>query len=209
MSRMAVWKERLGGTGFGSADQPEHRAWTDRKMAYGLKCAELKGDGLVSHTNAPAAIVADPSCTINGTQHLHETMAPNNPHPASHILRENQRSRHRSHACLAPSSAPSVAATKAATLPPQSRRRHRALVCYSGVSPLPVNQRTPYYLSCVRTSRIHLPYKSMRSRGLLRFSTIRPYVNHPCEAHCTNIPSYDSAADSSYPFARQQALANG
>ena len=37
MSRMAVWKERLGGTGFGSADQPEHRAWTDRKMDYGLK----------------------------------------------------------------------------------------------------------------------------------------------------------------------------
>ena len=24
MSRMAVWKEQLGGTGFGSADQPEH-----------------------------------------------------------------------------------------------------------------------------------------------------------------------------------------
>ena len=46
MSRMAVWKERLGGTGLGSADQPEHRAWTYRKMAYGLKCVKLKGDGL-------------------------------------------------------------------------------------------------------------------------------------------------------------------
>ena len=31
MSRMAVWKEQLGGTGFGSADQPEHWAWTDRR----------------------------------------------------------------------------------------------------------------------------------------------------------------------------------
>ena len=31
MSRMAVRKERLGGTGFGSADQPEHWAWTDRR----------------------------------------------------------------------------------------------------------------------------------------------------------------------------------
>ena len=28
---MAVWKEQLGGTGFGSADQPEHWAWTDRR----------------------------------------------------------------------------------------------------------------------------------------------------------------------------------
>ena len=28
---MAVRKEWLGGTGFGSADQPEHRAWTDRR----------------------------------------------------------------------------------------------------------------------------------------------------------------------------------
>ena len=47
MSRMAVWKERLGGTGFGSADQPEHWAWTDRsKMADGLRCAEFKGAGL-------------------------------------------------------------------------------------------------------------------------------------------------------------------
>ena len=27
----AVWKERLGGTGFGSADQPEHWAWTDQR----------------------------------------------------------------------------------------------------------------------------------------------------------------------------------
>ena len=46
MSRMAVWKERLGGTGFGSADQPEHWAWTDRsKMADGLRCAEFKGAG--------------------------------------------------------------------------------------------------------------------------------------------------------------------
>ena len=31
MSRMAVWKERLGGTGFGSADQLEHWVWTDRR----------------------------------------------------------------------------------------------------------------------------------------------------------------------------------
>ena len=31
MSRMAVWKEQLGGTGFGSADQPEHWAWTERR----------------------------------------------------------------------------------------------------------------------------------------------------------------------------------
>jgi hypothetical protein len=31
MSRMAVWKEQLGGTGFGSADKPEHWAWTDRR----------------------------------------------------------------------------------------------------------------------------------------------------------------------------------
>ena len=30
---MAVWKERLGGTGFGSADQPEHWARTDRSKA--------------------------------------------------------------------------------------------------------------------------------------------------------------------------------
>ena len=30
-SRMAAWKEQPGGTGFGSADQPEHRAWTDRR----------------------------------------------------------------------------------------------------------------------------------------------------------------------------------
>ena len=28
---MAVWRGRLGGTGFGSADQPEHWAWTDRR----------------------------------------------------------------------------------------------------------------------------------------------------------------------------------
>ena len=59
MSKMAVWKERLGGTGFGSADQPEHWAWTDQrwlmdsdalssKMADGLGCAELKGAGLGS-----------------------------------------------------------------------------------------------------------------------------------------------------------------
>ena len=47
MSGMAVRKERLGGTGFGSADQPEHWAWTDRsKMADGLRCAEFKGAGL-------------------------------------------------------------------------------------------------------------------------------------------------------------------
>ena len=47
MSRMAVRKERLGGTGFGSADQPEQLAWTDRsKMADGLRCAESKGVGL-------------------------------------------------------------------------------------------------------------------------------------------------------------------
>jgi hypothetical protein len=33
-SRMAVWKEQLGGNGFGSTDQPEHWAWTDpRSMA--------------------------------------------------------------------------------------------------------------------------------------------------------------------------------
>ena len=31
MSRMAVWKELLGGTRFGSADQPEHWAWTNRR----------------------------------------------------------------------------------------------------------------------------------------------------------------------------------
>ena len=31
MSRMAVRKERLGGTGFGSADQPEHWAWMERR----------------------------------------------------------------------------------------------------------------------------------------------------------------------------------
>ena len=32
---------------FGSADQPEHRAWTDRRcMVDGLRCAELKGDGI-------------------------------------------------------------------------------------------------------------------------------------------------------------------
>ena len=37
----------LGGVGFGSADQPEHWAWTDRsKMANGLRCAEFKGAGL-------------------------------------------------------------------------------------------------------------------------------------------------------------------
>jgi hypothetical protein len=47
MSRMAVRKERLGGTGFGSADQPEHWAWTDRSnMADGLRRAEFKGAGL-------------------------------------------------------------------------------------------------------------------------------------------------------------------
>ena len=44
---MAVRKERLGGTGFGSADQPEYWAWTDRSsMADGLRCAEFKGSGL-------------------------------------------------------------------------------------------------------------------------------------------------------------------
>ena len=48
MSRMAVWKEWLGGAGFGSADQPEHWAWTDRNMAYGLRCAEPEGNGLGS-----------------------------------------------------------------------------------------------------------------------------------------------------------------
>ena len=47
MSRMAVRKERLGGTGFGSADQPEYWAWTDRSsMADGLRCAEFKDSGL-------------------------------------------------------------------------------------------------------------------------------------------------------------------
>ena len=47
MSRVAVRKERLGGTGFGSADQLEHWAWTDRSnMADGLRCAEFKGAGL-------------------------------------------------------------------------------------------------------------------------------------------------------------------
>ena len=41
MSRVAVRKERLGGTGFGRAYQAEHWAWTDRsKMADGLRCAE-------------------------------------------------------------------------------------------------------------------------------------------------------------------------
>ena len=49
MSRMAMRKERLRGTGFGSADQPEHWALTDRsKMADGLRCAEFKGAGLES-----------------------------------------------------------------------------------------------------------------------------------------------------------------
>ena len=49
MSKMAVWKERLGGTGFRSADQPEHWAWTGgSKMDDGLGCAELKGAGLGS-----------------------------------------------------------------------------------------------------------------------------------------------------------------
>ena len=49
MSRMAVWKEQLGGTGLGRADQPEHWAWTDRsKMADGLRCAEPEGDWLGS-----------------------------------------------------------------------------------------------------------------------------------------------------------------
>ena len=37
MSRMAVWKERLGGTGFGSADQPERWA--------GIEGAGLRGAG--------------------------------------------------------------------------------------------------------------------------------------------------------------------
>ena len=47
MSRMAVRKERLGVTGCGSADQPEHWAWMDRsKMADGPRCAEFKGAGL-------------------------------------------------------------------------------------------------------------------------------------------------------------------
>ena len=47
MSRMAMRKERLRGTGFGSADQPEHWALTDRsKMADGIRCAEFKGAGL-------------------------------------------------------------------------------------------------------------------------------------------------------------------
>ena len=49
MSRMAVWKERLGGTGFGSADQPEKWAWMDGSTTTdGLRCAKLKGAGLGS-----------------------------------------------------------------------------------------------------------------------------------------------------------------
>ena len=50
MSRMAVRKERLGGTpGFGSADQPEHWACMDgSKEANGLRYAEPEGDGLGS-----------------------------------------------------------------------------------------------------------------------------------------------------------------
>jgi len=49
MSKMAVWKERLGGTGFRNADQPEHWAWTDQRwLMHGLRCAELKGAGLGS-----------------------------------------------------------------------------------------------------------------------------------------------------------------
>jgi hypothetical protein len=47
MSRMAVRKERLGVTGCGSADQPEHWAWMDRsKMADGPRCAGIRGTGL-------------------------------------------------------------------------------------------------------------------------------------------------------------------
>ena len=59
MSRMAVWKEQLGGTGFGSADQPEHWAWTDRNMAYGLRCAELKGAGLGSKALGSEALAKE------------------------------------------------------------------------------------------------------------------------------------------------------
>ena len=57
---MAVWKEQFGGTEFGSADQPEHWAWTDRKMAYGLRCAELKGAGMGSKALAKEALARRP-----------------------------------------------------------------------------------------------------------------------------------------------------
>ena len=49
MSRMAVWKEQLGRTGFGSADQPVRALGLDgSKVANGLRCAEPEGDGLGS-----------------------------------------------------------------------------------------------------------------------------------------------------------------
>jgi hypothetical protein len=61
MSRMAVRKQRLEGTGCGSADQPEHWAWMDRsKMADGPRCAEFKGkEALAKEALAKDALVKD------------------------------------------------------------------------------------------------------------------------------------------------------